>query len=387
MSEPIYISREITSAIIEAARYFPVITLTGPRQSGKSTLLRHSFPDLPYISMENPDVRTSALEDPNGFLAKYHSGVLIDEVQRVPQLLSYIQTIVDEHPDRKFYLTGSSNFSLLKNVTQSLAGRSAIFELLPLSLPEISTLTEEKSLDSILYDGFFPAVWSDRNIPKLLYPNYIRSYLERDVRDLLNVRDIDAFRRFLRLCAGRIGSIFNASELANEVGVAVNTINAWLSVLQASYIIYLLPPFFTNTRKRLTKSPKIYFTDTGLASRLLDIDSPDVMSRDKMRGHLFENMIVIEALKRSLNKGKEPSLYFYRDSNGNEVDLLIRKGAEYLLFEIKSALTFHPDFTKGLASFSREFPQLVIDQSVIYAGQTLGNINGVNISNYRNSHF
>ena len=261
-----YIHRTMGEAIIEAAQYFPVITLTGPRQSGKSTLLRHLFPDVPYVSMEEPDVRLQAKTDPRGFLDSYTSGVIIDEIQNVPELLSYIQGIVDNNPSRKFYLTGSSQFSLLKTVTQSLAGRTAVFELLPLSLDEVAHLDEEIGVDSLLYRGFYPAIWSGKNIPRLLYPNYIKTYLERDVRDLLAIQDLDVFQRFLRLCAARIGSIFNASELSNELGVAVNTINSWLSVLQASYIIYMLPPFFTNTRKRLTKSHKIYFTDCGLST-------------------------------------------------------------------------------------------------------------------------
>ncbi|MDE6258486.1 MAG: ATP-binding protein [Muribaculaceae bacterium] len=378
-----YIHRTMTEVIMESARYFPVITLTGPRQSGKSTLLRHIFTDVPYVSMENPDIRMQAKHDPNGFLDSFHNGVIIDEVQHVPDLLSYIQGIVDDKPERKFYLTGSSHFSLLKNVSQSLAGRTAVFELLPLSLTEISDLTGEYSIDSVLYRGFYPAIWSGKNIPKLLYPNYIKTYLERDVRDLLAIKDLDLFQRFIRLCAARIGSIFNASELSNELGVAVNTINSWLSVLQASYIIYLLPPFFTNTRKRLTKSPKLYFTDSGLASYLLDIDSPEMMNRDKMRGHLFENMIIMNFLKNRLNQGKEGGLYFYRDSNGNEVDLLVREGMQYDCYEIKSALTFHLDFTKGLLNFEKTYPALVRHRTIIFAGESRPDYAGVRICNFK----
>lgn len=379
-----YIDRDITDSIKNATRYFPVITVTGPRQSGKSTLLRHIFPDIPYCSLETPDLRMSAANDPRGFLDNFHEGVIIDEVQRLPDLLSYIQVIVDENPDRKFYLTGSSNFALLKNVTQSLAGRTALFELLPLSLKEISGLDGETDLDSLLYDGFYPAIWSGNNLPSMLYPNYTRTYLERDVRDLLAIKDMDAFHRFLRLCAARIGSVFNASELSNELGVAVNTINSWLSVLQASYIVYLLPPFFTNTRKRLTKSPKLYFTDCGLAAYLLDIDSPGTMNRDKMRGHLFENMVIMNVLKGIYNSGKSTPIYFYRDSNGNEVDLLIKRGSKFDCLEIKSSQTFHPDFIKGLENFNRSFPELFGDQMVVYAGDEIGSYQGVSFTNYRN---
>lgn len=378
-----YIERDITSAIKTASNYFSVITLTGPRQSGKSTLLRHIFPDVPYRSMEEPDIRMTATSDPKGFLNNFQNGVVIDEVQRVPELLSYIQTIVDENAQRKFYLTGSSNLALLNNVTQSLAGRTAVFELLPLSLHEISELDTDKTIDDLLTSGFYPAIWSGVNIPSLLYPNYTKTYLERDVHELLAVKDYHTFYAFLRLCAARIGSIFNASELANELGVSVNTIKSWLSVLQASYIIYMLPPFHTNTRKRLTKNPKLYFTDCGLAASLLDIDSPATMNRDKMRGHLFENMVIINELKKVYNSGKTTPLYFYRDSNGNEVDLLIKEGSAYNCIEIKSSQTFHPDFTKGLNAFQKIFPELCKTQSVIYAGENIGVYKGIDIVNYR----
>lgn len=377
-----YIHRAMSEAINEASQYFPVITLTGPRQSGKSTLLRHLFPSLPYMSMENPDIRSEAKIDPKGFLATFTNGVIIDEVQHVPDLLSYIQGIVDESPDRKFYLTGSSQFSLLKNVTQSLAGRTAVFELLPLSLDEIARLKKDDSIDRLLYNGFYPAIWSGKNMPHLLYPNYIKTYLERDVRDLLAIKDLDLFQRFIRLCAARIGSVFVASELSNELGVAVNTITSWLSVLQASYIIYMLPPFFSNTRKRLTKSPKIYFTDSGVAAYLLDIDSPQVMNRDKMRGHLFENMVIMNFLKNRFNKGVNGGLYFYRDSNGNEVDLLVKSGSQYCCYEIKSSATFHADFAKGLKNFEKNYPDLVKEKTVIYTGSKMPDFEGIQLINF-----
>lgn len=377
-----YIYRFMSEAIIEASRYFPVVTVTGPRQSGKSTLLRHLFPEMPYLSMEDPDTRSAAKMDPKGFLASYPEGVIFDEVQHTPDLLSYIQSIVDDNPRRKFYLTGSSQFSLLKNVTQSLAGRTAVFELLPLSLGEIAAPAKADSVDGLLYSGFYPAVWSGKNLPRLLYPNYIKTYLERDVRNLLAVKDLDLFQRFIRLCAARIGSVFNASELSNELGVAVNTVNSWLAVLQASYIIYMLPPFFTNTRKRLTKSPKIYFTDCGLAAYLLDIDSPQTMNRDKMRGHLFENMVIMNIFKDRLNRGVDGGLYFYRDSNGNEVDLLVKTGSQYSCYEIKSSATFHPDFIKGLSNFEKNYPDLIKEKTVIYTGRTLPELHGSSILNF-----
>ncbi len=333
--------------------------------------------------MEDLDIRQAVKLDPKGFLSQFQNGVIIDEVQHVPELLSYIQGIVDLNPGRKFFLTGSSQFALLHTVTQSLAGRSAVFELLPLSLAEISTLDAGLSTDNLMYKGFYPAIWSGKNTPKYLYPNYVKTYIERDVRDVLSIRNLDVFQRFVKLCAARIGSIFNASELSNELGVAVNTINSWISVLQASYLIYLLPPFYTNTRKRLTKSPKIYFTDCGLAAYLLDIDSPQPLNRDKMRGHLFENMVIMNFLKKAYNDGKNGGLYFYRDSNGNEVDLLIKNGSGYDCYEIKSASTFHADFLKGLRSFESTFPDLTRQKALIYSGDKLPDLNGISIVNYR----
>ena len=332
--------------------------------------------------MEYPYTRLKMQDDPRSHLNTYREGVIIDEIQRMPELLSYIQTIVDEWPDSKFYLTGSSQFSLLKTITQSLAGRTAVFELLPLSLDEIASMADD-DVDDIIYKGFFPAIWSGKNVPRFFYPNYVKTYLERDVRDILAIRNLDAYQRFVRLCAARIGSVFVASELSNELGVSVNTINSWLSVLQASYIVYMLPPFYTNTRKRLTKSPKIYFTDCGLAAYLLEIESSRHLWNDKMRGHLFENMMVMQFLKKRYNEGKDGGLYFYRDSNGNEVDLLVKNGSAYDCYEIKSSATFHPDYTKGLAHFDKAFHNLVGKQAVIYTGDTAPAIGNTAILNYK----
>lgn len=377
-----YINRLISACVLEANRYFSVITITGPRQSGKSTLLRHLFPDAGYYSLEDPDVRLTAIEDPRGFLNGCATHVILDEIQNVPSLLSYIQGIVDADNSRRFYLTGSAQLNLISKVTQSLAGRTAIFELLPFALNEIRGCAEGMGVDEIMYKGFYPAIWSGKNIARLLYPNYMKTYIERDVRQLLAIKDLDVFQRFIRLCAARIGSIFNASELSNELGVAVSTINAWLSVLQASYIVYMLPPFFTNTRKRLTKSPKIYFTDCGLAAYLLGIDSAEVLARDKMRGHLFENMVVMQALKHRYNKGLNGGLYFYRDSNGNEVDLLVQNGSSYDAYEIKSSSTFNQDFIKGLNSFASAFPDLCASRTVVYSGPKLPPFKDVTVTNY-----
>lgn len=379
-----YIERKISESIKEAAKSYSVITITGPRQSGKTTLIRHLFPDLPYYSLENLDVRNLAESDPVGFLNSSSVGLVLDEVQNAPQLFSYMQGIVDENHDMCFVVSGSSNFAMMKSITQSLAGRTAVFELLPLSLEEVKDSASAMALDDLLFRGFYPAIWSGGKNPGLMYQNYVTTYLERDVRDLLAIKDLDAFRKFLCLCATRIGSIFNASELSGEVGVAVNTIKSWLSVLTASYVVVMLQPFYENTRKRLTKSPKLYFVDPGLACSLLEIESANQLRRDKMRGHLFENFIVAEALKSRFNSGRANNLCFYRDSNGNEVDLIIKKEGMLRLFEIKSSETFHTDFEKGIKSFCAEFPDKVESAAIVYAGSLENTTRSIKLINYKN---
>ena len=340
------------------------------------------FPPLPYYSLENLDVRSFAENDPVAFLNQHTEGMILDEVHNAPNLLSYIQGMVDADADRRFILSGSSQFAMLKKVTQSLAGRTAVFELLPMSYSEIREIAADTPLDHLLFNGFYPAIYSGRNVPKFLYPAYMKTYLDKDVRDLLQIKDMMQFHTFIRLCAGRIGSLFKASELANEIGISSHTVTAWLSVLQASYIVALLPPYFENTRKRLTKTPKLYFTDTGLACHLLGIESPEQLARDKMRGALFENFIVTEALKRRYNQGKESNLYFYRDSNQNEVDLLLKKGSEFYGIEIKSAMTYHADFEKALKQMDGWVKGPVEGKAVIYAG-TLENTAGeIKLLNY-----
>ncbi|MCI7497755.1 MAG: ATP-binding protein [Prevotella sp.] len=380
-----YIKRKIESTILEAAKYFPVITVTGPRQSGKTTMLKQIFPHLHYYSLEDLDTRSFAMEDPVRFLHLHEDGMILDEVHNYPELLSYIQGIVDEQPHKKFVLSGSSNFALLKKVSQSLAGRSGVFELMPLSIEEVKGQIEYvDDADQLLYQGLYPAVCSCKNIPKFLYPSYVKTYLERDVRDLLNVKDIRLFNMFLKLCAGRIGSVFNASEIAGEIGVSSKTIQAWVSILQASYVVYLLPPYFENSRKRLTKSPKMYFCDTGLACTLLGIESAEQLAFDKMRGHLFENLIVVELLKRRLNEGKESNLYFYRDSNQNEVDILVNNGSSLDAIEVKSAMTYNPSFEKALLKVNEWVNPPVGKRTIIYAGTLEDDKGDIRLLNYRN---
>lgn len=385
-----FIDRQLATTLRDAARYFSVICLTGPRQSGKSTLTCRLFEEYHRVSLENPDIRMSAAADPMAFLNQTNGGLIIDEIQRLPMLLEYIQSIVDAHPERRFVLTGSSNFMLLKNVTESLAGRAGVFDLLPLSLMELrqaGILPAIDMLDETMVGGLYPAVCAGKNISRFLYPAYLRTYLDRDVRQIVNVGNISQFHTFLRLCAGRIGSLFNASELANEVGVSSNTINSWLNVLEASYIIFRLRPWSENTRKRLVKSPKIYFCDTGLACYLLDIETAAQLSRDKMRGHLFENLVIAEALKKRLNDGREPNMFFFRDAKGNEIDLLTLHGGMLSAYEIKSSATYSTDFEKTLRNAATLINTPVVQRTVIYVGDYQNAAGDIRITNWREMTF
>lgn len=363
------IIRKLENAIRENLNYFSVVTITGPRQSGKTTLIKSMFPELPYFSLENPDTREMAVTDPVAFLAKGSEGMILDEVQNTPDLLSYLQGVVDDHPKWKYILSGSSQFSLQNSITQSLAGRTAVLELLPLSLQELSANTTDiADADRLLYSGFYPSIHAGLNIPRLFYPAYVRTYLERDVRGFLQISDLYRFQTFLKLCAGRVGSLFNATEMSNEVGVSVNTIRAWLSVLQASYIVFMLHPYFENTRKRLTKTPKMYFYDTGLACYLMGIENDRQLQTDRMRGHLFENMVVADVMKRRANVGRDAGLMFYRDSNGNEIDLLVPDGTSIEAYEIKSASTYSSSFETGFRHLPEQLSLRLTRRAVIYNG-------------------
>ena len=381
--DSIFINRKIEKYIGDILPYFPVLTITGPRQSGKTTLIKSLFLDYQYFSMENIDTLSYAISDPRGFLSSSQK-MIIDEVQNAPALLSYIQGVVDEDNDRKFILSGSSQLLMLKHVTQSLAGRSAIIELMPLSFREIENSISNTDLNTLIYKGFYPANYAQKNKPEYFYPNYVKTYIERDVRNILNITDLHRFQMFMKLCAGRIGSLFNASEMSNEVGVSVNTIKSWLDVLQTSYIVTLLQPYYDNIGKRLVKTPKLYFYDTGLACYLLDIEKPDQLSHDKMKGHLFENLIVSEAIKHQLNNGKNNKLFFYRDSNNNEVDLLQVKNGNFNAIEIKSAQTFDTEFLKGINAFTKVFGNRVSSKNIVYSGDYENNGTEFNLLNYRN---
>lgn len=382
--ERLYITRQLEEVIAEAVQYFSVISVTGPRQSGKSTLLKHMFPDYRQYSMKDVNVREFAENDPIAFLNQTHGGMFIDEVQKVPALLEYIQGIVDNNPERKFLLTGSSNLELLGGLSESLPGRAGVFELLPMSYGESREQQEGKDSNQLLYDGLYPAICAGKNKASLFYPSYVKTYIEKDVRDLLKVKNMMQFMKFMRLCAARVGSLFNASEVANEVGVDSKTVTQWLSVLQASYLVTLLPPYYENITKRLVKTPKLYFNDPGLACCLLDIESPKQLDRDKMRGAIFENYIVMEVLKHRYNQGRAGGVYFYRDSNSNEVDILLKQGGEITAIEVKSAMTYSSSFEKSLKQIGSWIGTPVIKKIVVYTGEFENTAGDIKIVNYRN---
>ncbi len=365
-----FIQRNIEAAIKSLINKYPIISLTGPRQSGKTTLLKNMFPDYRYITLEDADMRDFANEDPRGFLAQFSKYVIIDEAQRVPQLFNYLQGKVDaDQIMGQYILSGSQNFLLLEQISQSLAGRVAIFRLLPFDFSELAShQLIQKDYIPHFYTGFYPSIF-DRNInPTTYYNNYLDSYVERDIRTIINVKDLSVFRIFLKLCAGRVGQLLNLNGVANECGISSHTARAWLSILEASYIVYLLPPFFQNVNKRLVKSPKLYFWDTGLLSYLLDIRQPEQLQSHYLRGNIFENMMISEIQKQNYHRLLHLNLYFFRDSNQNEIDLMIQQSTQFDLVEIKSSMTINSDFFKGIKNFSENFPELVNQKFLVYGG-------------------
>lgn len=364
------IERFITAKLRRMMEIYPIVLLTGPRQSGKSTLLHHVFPDYQYVSLEDLDQRAFANEDPRGFLASHPDKTIIDEAQLVPGLFSYLQTHVDtSEKDGMYVLSGSQNFLLMQQITQSLAGRVAILELLPFSRKElINGGILAQTIEEEIFEGGYPRLHDKQMMPTEYYPYYIRTYVERDLRQLKNISDLGLFVKFLKLCAGRIGQIVNFSSLANDCGIAVTTAQAWLSVLETSYIINILRPNFNNFTKRLVKSPKLYFHDTGLACSLLEINNPQQLENHYLRGGLFENYVINQFVKKAYNQGEQSNLTFWRDSKGHEIDLIHTVGDKQFAYEIKSGNTFSTDFTKGLRYWSGLSSVPKEQCNVIYSG-------------------
>lgn len=347
---------------------FSVVILTGPRQSGKTTLCQMLQDGYSYVNLENVAVREMIASSPMDFLREKGDKLIIDEAQRLPDLFSYIQVVVDEHPERRIILTGSNNFTLMERITQSLAGRAALLTLLPLSLSELGG-ANDCTTDEILFRGGFPAVWGAGKEPYDVYGNYYATYVERDLRQVAEIRNLSQFEHFMRLLAGRVGSEVNASRYAAEIGVSSNTIQQWLSVLEASYIVFRLPPYSRNIGKRIVRANKLYFYDTGLACFLLGIQHPDHIRQHPLRGELFENMVVTEFLKKSFNNGRRPNLFFYRDNQQKEVDVIEETSYHSInAYEIKSARIYNGSFGAGLNYLHKLFGDEVKQSQVIYDG-------------------
>ena len=377
-----YIERAISGYVRKVAAMFPVVTLCGPRQSGKTTLARHLFPDYDYVSLENPHELQRFKQDPLQFLAQHRAPCIFDEVQNAPELLSYLQGIIDDQNERGMYiLTGSRQMELQGTVTQSLAGRSVMVDLLPFSWDELKAAGVQLSRDEALFYGGLPRVHVEKTAPEITYANYLRTYVERDVRQLLNVRNLLVFDTFIRLLAARVGQAVNYSSLAGDVGVSASTIKEWVSLLEASYIIFRVPPYHKNYGKRLTKSPKIYFTDTGLVASLLGIREVSQLSREPLIGNIFENFVVTEILKNRLNKGLPPSIYFFRDAYGFEIDLIIDSLRQPKPVEIKSAFTFNASMCKNLVRFEQLVPE-ALPPALVYAGEPIGAFKNVEVMNF-----
>lgn len=395
-----YIQRYIEKELVRLSSQFPVITLVGPRQTGKTTVVRQLFNGMKYLNLDDPDTRAQVEADPKSILMQYlERGLVIDEVQRMPGILSYIQVIADEYnKPGMFVLTGSNQLALSNSVSQSLAGRTAILSLFPFSFSELNKLYESDNnstpkekqqvltLDDYLLHGFFPRIHINKQNPTDAYKFYLQTYIERDLRQLINIKHLSDFQRFLKLVAGRIGQVLNMQSLSNDVGVSANTIKEWLSILQSSYIIKILPPYYENLGKRVTKSPKLYFTDVGLACYLLGDYEVSHISRDPLRGALFENLVVMELYKEILNKNLKIDLYYFRDNNKNEVDIVFKKDGKFVPIEIKSSKTFNKDFLKGVNYFKSLVHDNIGQSYIIYSGDSVEHtIQGANLINYKDS--
>lgn len=365
-----WIERTIAKEMRKRIKQYPILAVTGPRQSGKTTLLKTLFPDYEYVSLENPDHRSFAKEDPNGFLQQYANKTILDEVQRVPELFSYLQTAVDKSGQMgQYILSGSQNFHLLKHITQSLAGRAALFRLLPLDTQELEQAKKLPGnyLDACIQGGY-PAIYHRGLDPADFYANYIRTYIEKDVTELINIRDINSFRTFLGLCASRAGQLLNLTALANDCNISQPTAKAWLSVLESSYLVFLLYPYHENFNKRLVKTPKLYFYDVGLLNHLLQIREPEELAINRLKGNIFENFVIANFQKFNENRYQHLNYYFWQDHNGLEIDLLLKTANTFDVYEVKSTQTLSGALFKNL----KHFIELVEPQSVrpylVYGG-------------------
>lgn len=379
------IQRQIASEILRLRKKFPVISLTGPRQAGKTTLLRQLLSDYSYVSLEDIEQRDFAQNDPRSFLKSLGEHAIIDEAQKVPDLFSYIQGIVDDKQIMgQFVLSGSQNFLLLESITQSLAGRVAVLKLLGFSYEELSTSPWNcDDLNRLLWTGLYPPIYDRKLNPQDWYASYLLTYLERDVRSIKNIVDLDSFQKFLKLCAARTGQLLNMSNIGNECGISHNTVKEWLSILQASYVVFMLQPYHESFNKRIVKQPKLYFYDTGLLCFLLDIRSPEELVHHPMRGQIFESFVVAELVKNQWNTGGHDSFYFWRDSQGHEVDCLVARGQDLIPIEIKSGQTILKDFFKGLGYWNKITQHQSKDSYLIYGGELNQTRGDVQVSSWK----
>ena len=368
------IDRQAHAVLLQRATLYPVVTVLGPRQSGKTTLCRMAFPDKPYVNLEQPDVRDFAQQDPKAFLAQYPDGAVLDEIQNVPTLLSWLQVLTDADPRKgRFVLTGSHQLQVNAQITQSLAGRTAVLELLPLSLSELAAVGDDSTVgpddvNQMMLQGGYPRIHAQDLPPEVMLSDYFATYVERDVRQLINLRHLREFGQCVRLLAGRTGQLLNQTSLGNEVGVSSNTITQWLSLLEASFLVFSLAPWSVNIGKRLVKSPKVYFYDVGLACWLLGIKTVEQLQHHPLRGALFENLVVLEVMKSLRNQGLRDPLYFFRDSNGLEVDLLLEHADGVQLIEIKASQTVAAPLFKNLRTVSALLGERVKSQHLVYGG-------------------
>lgn len=360
--------RDLQSELLRLSERWQVISVTGPRQSGKTTLCKMTFPDYAYVNFEHIPTRDKVLQDIDAFLDQYKDGLIIDEAQHIPQIFSYIQVRVDADKSLRYVLSGSSDFLMMQGITQSLAGRVVIRRLLPLSLHEVKAINPY-STDELLFRGFYPGIWGDGRDPQDVYESYYETYLDRDVRQIINVQNVTAFRRFVTLLACRVGSEFNAQDMSRSVGVSNQTISNWMAILETSYTAFRLQPYYKNIGKRLVKTPKVYFYDTGLVCWLLGITSAEDVAKHPMRGALFENMIVVEKLKQCFNQGKTSNIFFYRDQSQNEVDIIQENGLNIEAYEIKSASTYNSDFLSAIKYIEKIMPQVIVRSAIIYDGK------------------